>query len=845
MSSKIIIAALMATTTLAQSLGGYGSVCQPSVVSATQCASGFTCILDTPNLPGGKGICHQLSSEGQNCGGGSIQYPAVCDTGLSCVSPATVPGSIQSGTCQATSTTSSSASQATTTSSVGGYGAECQPSVPSATRCGTGFTCILTVPNLPGGKGFCHALSKVGESCGGGSIQFPAVCENGATCVMPSPVAGSIQQGTCQNGGADTVTTTAAPTTAATTAASTSAVTKVVTTNLKTGGAEVAATAGLACVTVVGMLTAGGVGGTYDLVVEGETAAGGVDFAAVQVEEEGVGDGFVDGVFTAGGTVVLTSVHVEDVEGVGDGCLAAGGVLQVGTAGTNTVVGVLTAGGTAGTNTVVGVLAAGGVGGTYGRVVEGDTAAGGVDFAEVQDEEAGVGFVEGVLTAGGTVVFTAVQVVVEGVGDGCLAAGGVLQLGTAGTNTVEGVLTAGGVGGKYGRPVVEGVTTAGGVDLTVVQVDKVDGVALVEGVFTAGGVDLAVTVAGVFTAGGVGGTYGLPVVEGVTTAGGVDFTTADLVDGVFTAGGTVVFTAVQVDEVEGVGDGCFAAGGVLQVGTAGTNTVVGVLAAGGVGGTYGRVVEGDTAAGGVDFTDVHEEEAGVGFVEGVLTAGGTVVFTPVQVVVEGVGDGCFAAGGVLQLGTAGTYTLEGVLTAGGAGGTYGLPEVAGVTTAGGVDLICTEAVQVVVLEDFAEGVFTAGGVFEVNGFESDFVLGEFTAGGVDLLAVHEDGVGEGCFATGGVLQLGTAGTTTEDGVLTAGGVGRTYGTLVAGDATAGGVDFAVQEDVNGEPAAGGVAFEDSVQERVEGESAAGGVVLTGVEVQLLDAEWAPAGGRLG
>ncbi|KAI8832931.1 hypothetical protein BJ741DRAFT_613187 [Chytriomyces cf. hyalinus JEL632] len=251
MSSKIIIAALMATTTLAQSLGGYGSVCQPSVVSAAQCASGFICILDTPNLPGGKGICHQLSSEGQNCGGGSIQYPAVCDTGLSCVSPATVPGSIQSGTCQATTTfpSSSSASQATTTSSVGGYGSECQPSVPSATRCGTGFTCILTVPNLPGGKGFCHALSKVGDSCGGGSIQFPAVCENGATCVMPSPVAGAIQQGTCQTGGADTMTTTAAPTTAAsTTAASTSAVTKVVTTNLKTGGAEVAVTAGLACV---------------------------------------------------------------------------------------------------------------------------------------------------------------------------------------------------------------------------------------------------------------------------------------------------------------------------------------------------------------------------------------------------------------------------------------------------------------------------------------------------------------------------------------------------------------------------------------------------------------------
>ncbi|KAJ3239259.1 hypothetical protein HDU78_002979 [Chytriomyces hyalinus] len=564
--------------------------------------------------------------------------------------------------------------------------------------------------------------------------------------------------------------------------------------------------------TVVGILTAGGVGGTYDLVVEGETAAGGVDFAAVQVEDEGVGDGFVDGVFTAGGTVVLTAVHVEDVEGVGDGCLAAGGVLQVGTAGTNTVVGVLTAGGvggtygrvvegdaaaggvgllavqleevegfldgvftaggtvvltavqvdevegvgdgcfaaggvlhvgTAGTNTVVGVLAAGGVGETYGRVVEGDTAAGGVDFTEVHDEEAGVGFVEGVLTAGGTVVLTAVHVVVEGVGDGCLAAGGVLQLGTAGTNTVEGVLTAGGVGGKYGRPVVEGVTTAGGVDLTAVQVDKVDGVALVEGVFTAGGVDLA---------------------------------------------------AVQEDVVgftEGVGEGCFAAG------TAGTNTVVGVLAAGGVGGTYGRVVEGDTAAGGVDFTEVHDEEAGVGFVEGVLTAGGTVVLTAVHVVVEGVGDGCVAAGGVLQL------------------------------------------------EDFVEGEFTAGGVFEVNGFESDFVLGELTAGGVDLLVVHEDGVGEGCFAAGGVLQLGTAGTTTEDGVLTAGGVGSTYGTLVAGDAAAGGVDFAVQDEVNGEATAGGVAFEDSVQERVEGESAAGGVVLTGVEVQLLDAEWAPAGGRLG
>ncbi|KAJ3227724.1 hypothetical protein HDU81_006520 [Chytriomyces hyalinus] len=117
---------------------------------------------------------------------------------------------------------------------LGGYGAECQPSVPSVTRCGSGFTCVLTTPGLPGGKGFCHAVSKIGQACGGGSIQFPAVCEGGATCVMPAVVAGSVQQGTCKAAVATSVVTTSAPVSA--TKSATAATSKTpVPTNLKSG----------------------------------------------------------------------------------------------------------------------------------------------------------------------------------------------------------------------------------------------------------------------------------------------------------------------------------------------------------------------------------------------------------------------------------------------------------------------------------------------------------------------------------------------------------------------------------------------------------------------------------
>ncbi|KAJ3238871.1 hypothetical protein HDU77_011370 [Chytriomyces hyalinus] len=127
---------------------------------------------------------------------------------------------------------------------LGGYGAECQPSVPSVTRCGGGFTCVLSTPGLPGGKGFCHAIAKIGQSCGGGSAQFPAVCESGATCVMPAAVAGAIQQGTCK----------AAVVTSAVTKSAVVSSTKSVTaltskapapTNLKKSGANIAFAAGL------------------------------------------------------------------------------------------------------------------------------------------------------------------------------------------------------------------------------------------------------------------------------------------------------------------------------------------------------------------------------------------------------------------------------------------------------------------------------------------------------------------------------------------------------------------------------------------------------------------------
>ncbi|KAI8828407.1 hypothetical protein BJ741DRAFT_626243 [Chytriomyces cf. hyalinus JEL632] len=120
-----------------------------------------------------------------------------------------------------------------------GYGADCQPSVPSATRCGGGFTCVLSNPGLPGGKGLCHAVSKIGQSCAGGSIQFPAVCEDVATCVMPAAVAGAIQQGTCKAAAA-TSTVTADATKNATTQTSKAPAP----TNLKSG-AVVAFAAGL------------------------------------------------------------------------------------------------------------------------------------------------------------------------------------------------------------------------------------------------------------------------------------------------------------------------------------------------------------------------------------------------------------------------------------------------------------------------------------------------------------------------------------------------------------------------------------------------------------------------
>ncbi|KAJ3238290.1 hypothetical protein HDU81_008114 [Chytriomyces hyalinus] len=258
MVHAIIFASLLAATALAQSQdGGYGSECQPSVVTATKCSSGFTCIL-TENIPGGKGFCHQLSNEGESCGGGSIAYPAVCNAGLSCVEPEPVAGTIQSGTCQAVTTTSSAASsQVTMGPATGGYGDECQPSVPSATRCDADFTCILTTPNLPGGKGFCHAVSKVGGSCGGGSIQYPPICADGLTCVLPTGTSGTIEQGTCQAGsddGSKTTTSAAAPVTATSKSAGTQAATSaastkpVTTTNIKNGAGAVAVTAGFAFV---------------------------------------------------------------------------------------------------------------------------------------------------------------------------------------------------------------------------------------------------------------------------------------------------------------------------------------------------------------------------------------------------------------------------------------------------------------------------------------------------------------------------------------------------------------------------------------------------------------------
>ncbi|KAJ3253927.1 hypothetical protein HDU77_004317 [Chytriomyces hyalinus] len=250
MVSAITFASLLAATAFAQSDdGGYGSVCQPSVQTATKCSSGFTCIL-TEAIPGGKGFCHQLSNEGETCGGGSIAYPAVCNAGLSCVEPEPVAGTIQSGTCQ---TAPSTVTQVPALG--GGYGAECQPSVPSAIPCVGDFTCILTTPNLPGGKGFCHAVSKAGGPCGGGSLQYPAVCAEGLTCAFPKISPGTIEQGVCQGGSDGPKTSTssavASSSQAATTQAPTSAPasTKPATsTNIKSGAGVVAVTAGVAFV---------------------------------------------------------------------------------------------------------------------------------------------------------------------------------------------------------------------------------------------------------------------------------------------------------------------------------------------------------------------------------------------------------------------------------------------------------------------------------------------------------------------------------------------------------------------------------------------------------------------
>jgi hypothetical protein len=70
-----------------------------------------------------------------------------------------------------------------TQTNVVGLGKECGGGTLEASICAEGLSCRHD--GLLGSKGYCVPTAKLGESCNGGGIQFPAMCESGLSCVFP------------------------------------------------------------------------------------------------------------------------------------------------------------------------------------------------------------------------------------------------------------------------------------------------------------------------------------------------------------------------------------------------------------------------------------------------------------------------------------------------------------------------------------------------------------------------------------------------------------------------------------------------------------------------------------
>jgi hypothetical protein len=182
--------------------GGYGATC--GGIAGLPCAADYTCVLAS-NVPDATGYCHGLAAEGGSCGGGSIRFPAVCDTGLHCVGPSSsAPGA--TGTCVRDSgptcrtLTCASGRHCETVNGTGtcvldggGLGAVCGGI--AALRCGAGYQCVIT-SRTPDATGYCHPESTLGGRCNG-TTRFPPVCAPGLTCDGPEAGAPAGATGLC------------------------------------------------------------------------------------------------------------------------------------------------------------------------------------------------------------------------------------------------------------------------------------------------------------------------------------------------------------------------------------------------------------------------------------------------------------------------------------------------------------------------------------------------------------------------------------------------------------------------------------------------------------------------
>lgn len=100
--------------------------CNPSIFQSLPCAPDLRCVTP-PRLLGATGYCAKEVDLGQQCGG-SIRFPDVCRSGLTCYNP--------------------------------------------------------HAPGMVGTFGTCHPLAREGESCGG-TVRYPRVCEQGCECTQP------------------------------------------------------------------------------------------------------------------------------------------------------------------------------------------------------------------------------------------------------------------------------------------------------------------------------------------------------------------------------------------------------------------------------------------------------------------------------------------------------------------------------------------------------------------------------------------------------------------------------------------------------------------------------------